>query len=147
MTNVKQMAAMTAKLLGYGVRVHSDLRAVVILANTEWAVQQTWGEEISVSHHKIVARYKYNHVHDAELIRKILRILATADAAQDQQKAKAPVELVDMVSQGITRIQQLVQQHPVPLPYQLESDKESAHAATTSDSDGPAPRRRRQKQK
>ena len=127
--------------------MHSNLRAVIIRANTEWATQQTWGEEISIAHRKIVTRYKYNHVHDAELIRKILRILATADAAQDQRKAKAPVELVYMVSQGITRLQQLVQQQPVPLPYQLESDKESAHAATTSDSDGPAPRRRRQKQK
>ena len=38
-TNVKQIAEMAAKYLGYGVRVHSDLRAVVILANTEWATQ------------------------------------------------------------------------------------------------------------
>ena len=35
MTNVKQMAAMAAKFLGYGMRVHSNLIAVVILANTE----------------------------------------------------------------------------------------------------------------
>ena len=35
MTNVKQMAAMAAKFLGYGMRVHSNIRAVVILANTE----------------------------------------------------------------------------------------------------------------
>ena len=36
-TNIKRMAAMDAKSLGYGVRVHSNLRAVAILANTEWA--------------------------------------------------------------------------------------------------------------
>ena len=35
-TNVEWMAEMAAKFLGYGMRVHSDLRAVVILANTEW---------------------------------------------------------------------------------------------------------------
>ena len=80
-TNVGQMAAMAEKSLGCGVRVHSDLRAVVILANTEWAAQQTWGTEISVAHRKIVARYKYNHVHYAKSIREILRILAKADAA------------------------------------------------------------------
>ena len=34
-TNVEQMAAMAEKYLGYDVRVHRDLRAVVILANTE----------------------------------------------------------------------------------------------------------------
>ena len=41
MTNVERMAAMSAKSLGYCVRVHSDLRAAVILANTEWVAQQT----------------------------------------------------------------------------------------------------------
>ena len=81
MKNVEWMAAMAAKSLGYSVRLHRDLRAVVILANTEWAAQQTWGEEISVAHRKIVTRYKYNHVHNTESIRKILRILATADSA------------------------------------------------------------------
>ena len=40
-TNVKRMEALAAKLQGYGVWVHKDLRAVVILANTEWAAQQT----------------------------------------------------------------------------------------------------------
>ena len=80
------------------MRVHSDLLAVVILANTEWAAQQTWGAEISVAHRKIVARYKYNHVHDAESIREILIILATADAARDRRKSKAPRELADIVS-------------------------------------------------
>ena len=56
-TNVKQMVAMAAKSLGYGVRVHSDLRTVVILANTEWAEKQTWGAEISVTHRNIVSKY------------------------------------------------------------------------------------------
>ena len=37
LTNVERMAAMAEKLLGYGVRGHSKLCAVVILANTEWA--------------------------------------------------------------------------------------------------------------
>ena len=54
MTNVERMAAMAAKSLGYGVRVHSDLHAVTILANKEWATQKTWGAEISVAHRKIV---------------------------------------------------------------------------------------------
>ena len=79
--------------------------AVVILDNTEWAAQQIWGAEISVSHRKIVSKYQYNHVHDAESIREILRILATADAARDQRKTKAPGEMEDMVSQGMTRLQ------------------------------------------
>ena len=73
------------------------------------------GEEISITHRKIVAIYKYNHVPDTESIRKILRILATTDAALDRRKSKAPGELADMVSQGMTRLKQMVQQHPHPL--------------------------------
>ena len=34
MTNVERMAAMAAKVLIYGVRMHSNLRAVVVLSNT-----------------------------------------------------------------------------------------------------------------
>ena len=41
MTNVERMAAMVERYLGYDVRAHSDLRTVVIIANTEWAAQQT----------------------------------------------------------------------------------------------------------
>ena len=129
MANVKRMAEMAEKSLGYGVNVHSNLRAVIILAHTEEAYQQTWGAEISVTHRKIVSKYRYNHVHYTESIRKLLQILATVDAAQDQRKSKALGELADMVSQGMTRLQQLVQQQPEPPPYQSESDKESAHAA------------------
>ena len=104
------MAAMAAKSLGYGVLLHSDLRAVVLLANTEWVAQQTWGLDISVAHRKIVSKYRYNHSHDAGSIREVLRILATSDAARYIRKAKAPGELADMVSQGMTRMQQLLQQ-------------------------------------
>ena len=84
------MAAMAAKSLGYGMRVHSYLRAVVILENTKWEAQQTWGAEISIAHCKIVSKYRYNHSHDADYIRKVLQILATANAARDQRKAKSP---------------------------------------------------------
>ena len=34
-TNVERIALMSEKSLGYSVRVYSNLRAVVILANTE----------------------------------------------------------------------------------------------------------------
>ena len=72
---------MTAKYLGYSVRVHSDLCAVVILGNTEWAAQHTWRAEISFDHLNIVSKYIYNHSHDADSICEVLQILAKADAA------------------------------------------------------------------
>ena len=141
MTNVERMAKMAAKFLGYGVHVHINLHVVKILGNMELAAQQTWGAEISVSHRKIVSKYPYNYVHDAESIRKFLQILATADATRYQIKAKAPGELSDMLSQGMTRIQHMVQHQPEPQPYQSESNEVSAHATTISDSEGPVPRR------
>ena len=52
-----------------------------------------------------MAKYRYNHSHDADSIRKVLIILATADVSQDCRKAKAPGELADMVSQGMKRLQ------------------------------------------
>ena len=52
-----------------------------------------------------MAEYRYNHIHDADSIRKVLIILATVDALRDCRKAKAPGELADMVSQGMTRLQ------------------------------------------
>ena len=39
--NFKRTAALDAKTQGYGVWVHSNLRAVVILDSTEWVAQQT----------------------------------------------------------------------------------------------------------
>ena len=90
MMNVEWMAAMAAKSLGYGVHVHINLRAVVMLVNTEWAAQQTWGAKISAAHRNIVSKYRYNHSHDADSIHEVLQILATADASRDRRKAKAP---------------------------------------------------------
>ena len=106
------MAAMAAKFLGYGVLLHSKICAVVILANTEWVVQQTWGAEISVAHRKIVSKYRYNHSHDADSIREVLQIIATADTARDRTKAKVPGEFADVVSQGLNRLQQLINKQP-----------------------------------
>ena len=57
-TNVKRMAVMAAKSLGYSMRLHRDLRAFVILTITEWAAQQTWGAEISVTRNKSVSKYR-----------------------------------------------------------------------------------------
>ena len=140
------MAELAEKLQGYEVRVHSNLKLVVILAKIEWATQQTWVTEISFTHHKIVTKYRYTHSHDTDSIRKVLRILATADVSQDLRRAKVPGELADMVSQEMKRLHQLVQQQPAP-QYHSEISEERANSDTTTDRKGTAPRRGRHKQK
>ena len=71
-TNVEQMAAMAEKSLDYGMRVHSNIPAVVILENTEWAAHQTWGAKISITHRNIISKYRYNHSHDSESTHEVL---------------------------------------------------------------------------
>jgi hypothetical protein len=41
--NVENFATNAAKTKAYGIRVHDNLKAVVILANVEWASRLLWG--------------------------------------------------------------------------------------------------------
>jgi len=111
--NVEKFAMDAAKTQAYGICVHDDLKAVVILANMEWAARQSWGTEISVAHRTIKAKYRYNHTHDTASIKEILKVLTGADKARDRRKAPAPGEKAEMVSQGLESLRQLVQQQPI----------------------------------
>ena len=112
-TNVEQLAMLAEKASGFGVRIHSDLRAVIILANTEWAAKQSWGAEIRTAQRKITAAYTYNFVHTPESIADILKMLVKADGARDRQLATAPDEMAAMAnagseSRGLARLQELI---------------------------------------
>jgi len=80
--NVKKFATNTAKMQAYGIRVNDDLKAVVILANVEWAARQSWGTKISIAHCTIKEKYRYNHTHDTASIKEILKVLTGADEAR-----------------------------------------------------------------
>ncbi len=88
--NVEKFATDAAKMQAYGIRVHDDLKAVIILANVEWAAQQSWGTEISIAHCTIKAKYSYDHINDTASIKEILKVLTGADEARDRRKAPAP---------------------------------------------------------
>jgi len=107
--NVKKFATNTAKMQAYGIRVNDDLKAVVILANVEWAARQSWGTKISIAHCTIKEKYRYNHTHDTASIKEILKVLTGADEARDRCKVPAPGEKAEMVSQGLESLRQLVQ--------------------------------------
>ncbi len=107
--NVEKFATNAAKTQAYGIHVHDDLKAVVILANVEWAARQSWGTEISVAHRTIKAKYRYDPTHNAASIKEILKALTRADEARDRCKATAPGKNVKMVSQGLESIRKLVQ--------------------------------------
>ena len=77
--NVEKFATNTAKTQAYGIRVHGYLKAVLILANMEWAAQQSWGTEISAAHSTIKAKYRYDHTHATASIKEILKVLTGAD--------------------------------------------------------------------
>jgi hypothetical protein len=129
--NVNKFAANAAKTQAYGIRAHTNLKAVVILANIEWAARQSWGTEISVAHCSIKAKYRYNHSHDTNSIKEILKMLTGADKARDHCKATAPGETTEMVSQGMESLCQLVQRQPSLSSD--SSDTESAFGMTDSE--------------
>ena len=132
--NVEKFATNTAKTQAYGLRVHDDLKAVVILANMEWAARQSWGTEISVAHRTIKAKYRYDHTHNTASIKEILKVLTGADEARDRRKAPALGEKAEMVSQGLESLRQLVQRQPSLSSD--SSDTESAYATTDSKDGG-----------
>ena len=122
--NIKKFAMNTAKTQAYGIRVHDDLKAVVILANVEWAACQSWGTEISIAHCTIKAKCTYNHSHDTNSIKEIINVLTGADEARDRRKATTPGERAEMASQGMKSRCQLVQRQP-----SLSSDSSDMESA------------------
>ena len=86
--------------------------------------------------------YAYNHEHDSASIADMLKMLAAADEIRNLRKAKAHRELSDMVSQGVTCLQQLVQ-NPSTTHYVVDTSDEErgegASAAATTDTEGATP--------
>ena len=72
----------------------------------------------------------------------MLAMFAAVDEIRDLRKAKAPGKLADYVSQGMTRLQQLVN-NPPWIQYAADTTDDDtvdeAHAATTTDSEGLLP--------
>ena len=127
----QKFATNAAKTQACGIRVYDDLKAVLVLANMEWAARQSWGTEISVAHSTIKAKYRYDHTHDTASIKEILKVLTGADEeARDLRKAPAPGEKAEVVSKGLESLCQLVQQQPSLSSN--SSDMESAYATTDS---------------
>jgi hypothetical protein len=125
--NVENFATIAAKTQAYGILIHDNLKAVVILANVEWAARQSRGTEISVAHPTIKEKYRYDHTHNTASIKEILKVHTGTNEARDRRKAPAPGEKAEMVSQGLESLRQLVQRQ-----LSLSSDSsntESAYAA------------------
>ena len=88
--NCEQLAAAAMKSQGFGIVVHDDLTANILMANAEWAAGQSWGNQICVAYRDIKRQYNYNQAHTANLLKEIKRAMAVADEERDLQKAKAP---------------------------------------------------------
>jgi len=131
--NITKFATNTAKTQAYGIHIHDNLKAVVIFANLEWAAHQSRGTEKSVAHCTIKAKYRYDHTHDTNSIKEILKVLTGADEAQDRRKATASGEKAAMVSQGMASLRQLVQWQP---SLSLDSSNTKSAYATTDSKDG-----------
>ena len=130
-TNLEQLSTAIAKAAIYGVRFHNDMKGLVITANVAHAAQQPWGSELAEAQRKIKEKYLYNQVHDADSIIDMMSLLAAADEQRNRQEATAPEnnKTANMVTMGIERLQQLVQQPPSDYA-STNCDEKSAMAGT-----------------
>ena len=67
------------KSQGFGIVIHNDLTANILMANTEWTEGQLWGNEIRVAYCNIKRQYKYSHAHTATSLKDIKRATAVVD--------------------------------------------------------------------
>ena len=106
--NCERLAAAAMKSQGFGIVVHDNLTANILMENAEWAAGQSWRNEIHFAYRDIKRQYKYNHAHTSTSLKEIKRAMAVADEERDRRKEKAPGEMSDIVSQGMERLAQLV---------------------------------------
>ena len=110
--NVKRFNVEAEKSTKFGVKVHDILKVTVIIGNIEWAAQQPRGSEIDRAQRKINMAYQYNHAHDASSIKDILKIMNAVDNTRDRCQKNTPEEMEEAVSQGMTRLQHMVNNPP-----------------------------------
>ena len=113
--NCERLAAAAKKSQGFGIVVHDNLTANILMANEEWAAGKSWGNEIRVAYRDIKRQYKYNHALTSTSLKEIKRAMAVADEECDRRKTKVPGEMTDMVSQGMERLAQLVHTPPASI--------------------------------
>ena len=134
-TNLEQLSTDIVKAATNGVRFHNAMKGLVITENVAHAAQQPWVSELAEAHRKIKAKYLYNRVHNADSIIDMMSFLAEADEKRNRQEETALEnnETTNMVTMGIERLRQLVQQPPSDYA-SIDRDEESAMAATDSES-------------
>ena len=98
-TNQERLAADIAKTDAFGVVIRNDIKAVIILANIATAARfSSRGAEIMEAQRKIKAAYNYDHSHDADSIKVIMKLLATANEQRDRTTIEAPKSFANMVT-------------------------------------------------
>ena len=88
--NVAVLRAKNARIAAYGIVVHDDMIANVVLAEADEAAREEWGREIGTAMDKIRLLYGYDFAHDAASLAVILKELAAADAVRTLLDAPAP---------------------------------------------------------
>ena len=134
-THQERLTADIVKADAFGVEIRNDVKAVIILANIATAARfSSGGTEIMEAQRKIKASYKYDHCHDDDSIKEIMRRLATADEQRDRAAVAAPTGFANLVTDKLKELVDVSDSDPV-----FTSDDESAMAAT-SDSESSAER-------
>ena len=64
----------------YGIIIHEDIIANIVLAEAAKAAHEEWGREIGTAMNKIRLLYGYDYSHDATSVAIILKELVVVDA-------------------------------------------------------------------
>ena len=81
---------MATRLKPFGINPSKPELTLILLANIHHAKEQEWGQELLTAMLEIWKKYSYDHVHDANSMRYILKELAGADEPQAMKLSPAP---------------------------------------------------------
>ncbi len=88
--NMELMQSNAAQMAMYGIIIGIPLLTLTLLANIETATKSDYGHKFCLAMHAICKTYTYNHVHDATLLRFILKELAGTNGVRVLKDAPAP---------------------------------------------------------
>ncbi len=129
--NMELMQSNTAQTATHGIIIGIPQLTLTLLANIETATKSDYGCKFCLAMHAIHKKYTYNHVHDATLLRFILKELAGADGVRVLKDSPAPgTGTAHLVAKSVSYLQAMTgvdtESAYTKLAYGVSSDSNSS---------------------
>ena len=107
--NVAVLRTKNARIATYGIIIHEDMIANIVLAEADQAAHKEWGREIGTAMDEIRLLYRYDYSHDATSVTIFLKELAVAEAIRTLLDTltltNAPIGLADTMVELSSHVQ------------------------------------------